>query len=306
MIEEGEGIDAFDKYYKILSVKTPFPAMKITNENLFRARKDEGKIIDNISQIRYPPVEFAVKGRLNDKGESMTYLSTSQIGTLAEINVGYYEVYCTANIQYLKKDIVFHIVGIKKEKIKITPKIDNAVFSLYRDLITSKKQKVYNATIALARHLFSSNRFRSGILYSSVHEDKTNQNIFNLAIKPADFDECCRITSLEYNILRFSPSNKNIIIDTINNGKPMENGNIEWELSYADMIEQTNKKIHGEIFKENNEIIHYKFGGGKIEIETTESYFVRFFQSNEIREIYKSEVKSFNLNLKLMNTQPDR
>lgn len=292
MIESGENIDAFDKYYKILSVKSPFVGMVIGNDNFFRVRKDEGEIIDNISKIRYPPVEFAIKGRLNDKGESVTYLSTSQIGSLAETNIGYYEIYCTANIQYLKKDIVFHLVGIKKEKIKITPEIDNDIFSLYRDLITSKDKKVYNATIALAKHLFPSHGFKSGILYSSVQEDKTNQNLFNLAIKPADFDVCCRITSLEYNILRFSPSNSNIVIETINNGKPMENGDIDWELSYTDMIEQTNKKTHGEIFKNNNGIIHYKFGGGQIERETMKSFFVRFSQSKEIKEIYKSEVKN--------------
>jgi hypothetical protein len=292
MIESGENIEAFDLHFKTLSIKAPFIGMEILNEFLFRARKDEGEIIDHIAKMKYPPVEYAKKGRLNDNGESIAYLSSGELAPLAEINIGYYELYCNAKIQYFKKDIIFHLVGVKKDKIEITPPIDNETFSLYRELITTKDKKVYNATIALARHLFSSKGFKAGIIYSSVQEDKSNQNLFNLAIGPEDFDECCKIIELEYNILRYVPDEDHILIDTINKGAPIESGEIKWELSYSDMMEKLNKKIDGEVFKINNGIVHYKFGGGLIENETEDSFLVKFTRTNSVEEIHKSEVKN--------------
>lgn len=292
MIESGEEIETFEKYFKILSMKAPFPATTILNEYFYRVRKDEGEFIDHVSKIKYPPEKYAKKGRLNDNGESLAYLSSGEISPLVEIDIGYYQVYCYAKIQYIKKDIFFHLAGVKKDKIKITPSMDNEVSSFYRELLTTRDKKVYNATIALGRILFSSEGFKVGVLYSSVHEDKTNQNLFNIAIKSNDFDECCKIIELEYNILRYVPDKDCILIDNINNGKPLESGEIKWELSYYEMMKQLNEKINGEVFKVNNGIVHYKFGGGHIESETTESFFVRFIQSNNIIEIKKSEVKN--------------
>lgn len=292
MIASGENIETFEQQFKTLSIKTPFVGMTIFNDFFFRVRKDEGEVFDHVSKMKYPPILHAKKGRLNDTGESIAYLSSGELAPLAEMDIGYYELYCSAKIQYFKKDIIFHLVGVKKDKIAITPPIDNETFSLYRDLITTKDKKVYNATIALARHLFSSKGFRSGIIYSSAQEDKSNQNLFNLAIRPSDFDECCRIIELEYNILRYVPDKDHILIDNINKGKPDQTGLIKWELSYTDMIEQLNRKIDGEIFKVNNGIVHYKFGGGHIENETNVSLFVRFTQTNDIVEIRKSDVKN--------------
>lgn len=163
---------------------------------------------------------------------------------------------------------------------------------MYRELITTKDKKVYNATIALSRILFSSKGFRAGIIYSSVQEEKSNQNLFNLAIRPDDFDDCCKIVELEYNILRYIPEKNEISIDTVNKGKPLESGKIQWDLPYSDMIEKLNGKIDGEIFKINQGIAHYKFGGGLIEKETNESFFVRFSRSNSIEEIQKSLVRN--------------
>lgn len=292
MIDSGESIEAFDSHLKALSIKNPFIGMKILNEFLFRARKDEGEIIDHISKIKYPPVQYAKKGRLNDNGESIAYMSSGELAPLAELDIGYYDLYCNAKIQYLKKDIIFHLVGVRKDKIEITPAIESEAFSLYRELITTKDKKVYNATIALARHLFSSKGFKAGIIYSSVQEDKSNQSLFNLAMRPSDFDECCKVVELEYNILRYIPEKDHILIDTINKGIPQESGEVKWELSYSEMREKLNSKINGEIFKVNNGIVHYKYGGGPIESETKESFFVKFTRTNSVEEIYKSEVKN--------------
>lgn len=114
MIESGEGIEAFDTHFKTLSSQTSLIGITVSNEFLFRARKDEGEVIDHVSKIKYPPAQYAKKGRLNDDGESLAYLSSGEIAPIAEIDIGYYELYCNAKIQYLKKDVIFHLVGIKK------------------------------------------------------------------------------------------------------------------------------------------------------------------------------------------------
>lgn len=290
LIEKEAGVDAYEHLYKNLSKEAPLPAMRLTNKDFFRVRKDNGEIFTHISKIKYPPREFATKGRFNDIGQSIAYLSTNQIATLAEMNIGYYQIYCTANIKYIDRDILFHCVGLVGNKAEIVPSFENRVQTLYRNLITSKETKVYNATIALGRHLLSAN-FKTGILYSSVHEDKSNWNLYNVAVKPDDFDECFKIVSLEYNILRFSPE-RGIVIETINTGSPEENGSITWQLSYDEMIGQTNQQITGEVFKDNNGIIHYKYGGGHIHSETANSYFVRFVQAMKLIEVLKSEVRT--------------
>jgi hypothetical protein len=289
LIEQEANIDAYEHLYKNLSKETPLPAMRLPNKDFFRVRKDNGKLFTHISQMKYPPRECATKNRFNDIGESIAYLSTSQIGNLAEMDIGYYQIYCTANIEYIDQDILFHCVGLVGDKIKIVPSFENRVQILYRNLITSKEPKVYNATIALGRHLLSAN-FKIGILYSSVHGDKSNWNLYNVAVKPDDFDECFKIVSLEYNILRFSPE-REAVIETINMGRPEENGSITWQLSYDEMIGQTNQQITGEVFKDNNVIIHYKYGEGHIHSQTANSYFVRFVQSGKLIEVLKSEVR---------------
>ncbi len=205
LIEKNESIDAFTPHFKQLTQHCHFDATSILNEHFYRARKDNGILIDNICKMRYPPAEFAGKGRLNDIGESVTYLSSSELTTIAELDIGYFDIYCLAKVAYFKKDIIFHLVGVRPGTIKNIYTLNNEITSFYKKLITTKDKRVYNATTALARILLSSKGFKAGILYSSVQEDKSNKNLFNLAVKPQDFDDCCKIVELQYNTLRYSP-----------------------------------------------------------------------------------------------------
>lgn len=292
LIENNASIEAFTPHFKQLTQLCHLPAMTIHNDYFFRARKDNGVLIDNVAKIKYPPPELACKGRLNDDGESVTYLSSSELTTIAELDVGYFDIYCVAKIAHINKDTIFHLVGVRDGTIQNVNPIKNEVIYFYKKLITTKDKKVYNATTALARILFSAKGFKAGILYSSVQEDKTNRNLFNLALKPEDFDSSCEIVELEYNTLRYSPYRDEIVVHTLNKGKPTFDGSVEWQFNYDKMIELNNWNINGEVFKVGNGIVHYNHGAGPIEKETLNSYLVRFTRSNQIVEILKSEVKN--------------
>jgi len=292
LIEKNASIDAFTPHFKQLTQLCHFSATSLLNEYFYRARKDNGTLIDNVSKMKYPPAEFAGKGRLNDKGESVTYLSSSELTTIAELDVGYFDIYCVAKIAYLKKDVIFHLVGVRNGTIKNVSTVENEITSFYKKLITTKDKKVYNATTALARILLSSKGFKAGILYSSVQEDKTNKNLFNLAIKPQDFDDCCRIVELQYNTLRYSPYYDEINVHTLNVGTPLENGTISWQYSYDKMIELNNWNTKGEVYRVGRGIAHYLHGAGLIESETINSFLVRFTRTDQLIEVLKSELRN--------------
>jgi hypothetical protein len=292
LIEKNASIDAYTPHFKQLTQLCHFTATSILNEHFYRARKDNGILIDNVCKIKYPPPEFAGKGRLNDNGESVTYLSSSELTTIAELDIGYFDIYCVAKIAYLKKDIIFHPVGVRTGTIKNVNELENGITSFYKKLITTKDKRVYNATTALARILLSSKGFRAGILYSSVQEDKSNKNLFNLAVKPQDFDDCCKIVELEYNTLKYSPVNDEINIHTLNVGTPLADGTISWQYTYDKMIELNNWNTKEEVYRVGKGIVHYKHGGGPIESETISSFLVRFTRTNQVIEVLKSELRN--------------
>lgn len=292
LIEKNSGIELFTPHFKQLSQLCHFQAISILSEHFYRARKDNGILIDNVSKMKYPPSEFASKGRLNDNGESVTYLSSSELTTIAELDIGYFDIYCAAKVAYVKKDIIFHLVGVRDGTIKNVNPLPNEIVSFYKKLITTKDKKVYNATTALARILLSSEGFKAGILYSSVQEDKSNKNLFNLAMKPQDFDDCCKIVELQYNTLRYSPFYDEINIHTLNVGTPLEDGTIAWQYTYDKMMELNSWNIRGEVYRVGRGVVHYKHGGGPIESETMKSFLVRFTRTNEVIEVPKSELRN--------------
>lgn len=292
LIEIGASIEDFDPIYKQLSQHTIFQAIPIENEWFYRVRPDEGKLIENISGMKYPPAEYATKGRLNSKGESLTYLASSELGTIAEMDLSLYEIYCSAKIKYKKKEIIFLIIGVKMDRLSAIDKNDNEILSLYRQLITTKDKTVYNSTIALAKHFMGSSKgFRPGILYSSVQEDKTNQHLYNIAVLPKDFDECFEFVEFEYNIIVYDYANRQYSIETLNRGQLQNNGSIKWELSYLEMLETSRKKYGSHIFKINNGIAHFDYGLGSIIDELQETYLVKFPKWEDQKEIIKSTVK---------------
>ena len=102
-IEAGKNCDFFLPYINHLSQKTQFIASKINNEYLYRIRKENGALFVNTGQLKYPPHLKSQKGRLNQQGESIVYMSLGEIAPLAELDISYYEVHCLIKIQYIKK-----------------------------------------------------------------------------------------------------------------------------------------------------------------------------------------------------------
>jgi|GEM_PF-835583 len=295
-IRDGKDIEYFVPYYKVLSEKTIFPASTLTNEWFYRARLATDKLFTNINELKYPPRDFAIKGRLNDTGEQVAYLSAGQIGPLAELDINFYQLFCLAKIKYFEKDILFHSVGVKnKDGLEDPHRIE--INRFYQELLTSKGKEYYNATIALARHFmgtafFNSDRTKSGaksgIIYNSVNEDKSNKPLYNVAVYPHVFDKCFKIEETCYYALKYEPKMDAYIITEINKGIPQLDGTIIWDKTYSEMIEETTKRFSRDIFIFNKSILHFKYGVGEIVKEDNISFLVSFRSGKQI--VLKNEI----------------
>lgn len=282
-IKEGKEISYFQPYYKILSPKTLFIGSTILNEWFYRARLLTDKLFEHVNELKYPPKEFAVKGRLNDDGEQITYLSTGEVAPILELDIGYYQPFCMVKIRHVMMDTIYYYVGVKGQYESNS--YDNiAVNNFYTRLLTSMCPEYYNATIALGRHFLQSNTsdingkpVKAGIIYNCVHEDKSNRILYNIALYPDVFDTCCRIEEAFYYVLTYAPKEDIISMNDMNKGIISLNGNIKWKKSYSDMIEEYEEKYSNDIFKMSyDSIIHYKYGVGKIVEENKETYIVNF------------------------------
>ena len=294
-IEEGQDISFFLPHYKIISQKTTFIASTLLNDWFFRARIATNKLFEHTDELKYPPKEFALKGRLNDQGEQITYLSTGEIAPIAELDLNYYQLFCMIKIKHVIKNTLFYYVGVRGQ-YETHSNADIEVNNFYLSLLTSKGSKNYNATIALGKHFLESgtlntngNPVRVGIIYNSVHEHKSNKLLYNIAIHPEVFDACCKIENAYYYVLTYNPQKNTNIMDDINKGSILNDGTIKWEKSYLEMINKYETKYSNDKFKKSQDsVIHFEYGGGKIVEENNSSYFVAF--RNGTKQILKKEL----------------
>lgn len=291
-IREGQPIEYFAGIYEQLFSKSRWNAMSIKNEVFYRARiTDQKELFKNISELRYPPSnKVKEKGRLNNAGESVAYLATSAISTFAELNCDYYQPICLAEVSYIHRDrIMFCTAGVHAEYYG-TSENEQLIMDLFCRLLTSPDKANYNATIAYANMILNKQIVEDhpfsirymGVLYNSAQEGKTNQTLFNIAVKPDVFDECFKITKAMYVIFSFSTSLNALYIKDINTGTILPDGQIRWELSFENMMEHCNSLFKNDVFlsarEEDGErfIIKYPEGSGQIINEDEDAYYVHF------------------------------
>lgn len=296
-IEEEQEISFFIPYYKVLSQKTAFIASTLVNDWFYRARIATNKLFDHIDELKYPRKEFAKKGRLNDDSEQITYLSLGEIAPIAELDINYYQPYCMIKIKHVIKDTLFYYVGVRGQ-YESHSNADVEVNNFYLGLLTSKGSKNYNATISLGRHFLGTGtlqpngkQVRTGIIYDSVYQDKSNKLLHNVAIYPEVFDACFKIEESYYYVLTYNPKENATIIDEINKGIVLSDGTIKWKKSYLKMINKFERKYSNDRFIiSHDSVIHYEYGGGKIVEENDSSYFVSFPKGIGIKQILKKEL----------------
>ena len=117
-------------------------------------------------------------------------------------------------------------------------------------LLSGRESECYNATIALGKHFMGSNtliptggKCKTGIVYNSVHEDKSNKLLYNIAVLPCVFNECFVIEEASYQILAYDSQNDAIIMHDINKGAIQTDGSIYWTKTYPEMIDELKQKF---------------------------------------------------------------
>jgi hypothetical protein len=294
-IKESKEISYFTPLYKILSQRTAFLAGPIENKYMYRARLLTSGLFVHENELKYPPREFTIKGRLNDNNEQVVYMSIDELAPICELDIGYYKIYCIAKIRHVNKETFFHYVGIKGE-YESDNTADKSVNECYMRLLNNKGKEFYNATIALGRHFLNSglimpdNKHKNvGMVYNSVHEDITNKTLYNIAVYPQTFEACFKIEEATYNVLTYSPSEDACVIQELNKGNVQSDGIIVWEKTFEEMMISFENKYSKDIFRFSEQAIaHYKYGLGTIENETKDSFLVSFRGS--IVEVKKNDL----------------
>lgn len=300
-IENNMHIEYFTEIYNDSWHLVRWNTMTIENDKFYRARTvNKEDLFHNINELKYPSASLvSEKGRLNNINESIAYLSTSELVPLVELNIGYYQIYCMAEIECNTRDILFFTIGVKAEYDGATQ--DEIKFiDFYNHLLTTPNKNYYNATIAFAKKIFGSDLIMNGIkknigiLYNSAQEFKTNQYLYNLVVEPAVFDDYFKIKKVTYQILSYDKLEECVRINEINHGEILDNAEVKWEKSYEEMIKYCNELYKRDRFRMSNEenqgfIVKYPEGTKIIEKEDEDYYY---FKSNEehIIKIEKTSV----------------
>lgn len=297
-IGNNEDIDYYKKIYASIWSLVRWNAVTLENELFYRGRLSlDNRLFTNISELKYPP-SFAVKekGRLNDIGQSIAYLSIASLSPLIELDIDFYQIFCMIEIEYILKDIFFFSIGIKGDYDGLTHE-ESEFIELFNHLLTSSNKEYYNATIAFSQKIFESGLIMNetkqnvGIAYNSAQESKTNKYIYNVAIQPDVFDKCFKIKSAKYELMRYREAEDAIEVLDINNGTILDNGNIIWEKSFDEMMNYCDSVFGGDLIITTDEngkdfMIKYPEGSGKI-ISSDEEYYCVNFKNNGIAKINK-------------------
>lgn len=294
-INDGKETDFFIRLINELMKRTVFYGMKIGNDVVFRVRPLGGELFKHTNDLKYPPIEFCKKGRLNSEYEQIAYLSISEIAPITEFNFDFFDIYCVAKIKIKDKDSIFHCAGMKADYSG--GKADNRLINkFFRDIFNTKGPNCYNATNALGKYFLYNDTLtkngqiiNSGLIYTAVNQEMSNQQLYNLAVTASAFDENFEIVGAEYNMLVFDKAQDSIIIETINKATINEEGNISWEFNRKEMLISVEEKYCNKThLMGENSIVSYKYGSGKI-IKEFENHYVVSFRNGE-KVILKSDI----------------
>ena len=283
-ITSGMPQDFFLPKFKALSNGAQFVCIQLENDTFFRVRSFSGNLFSSIADLGYPPHHSATKGRLNAAGKPVAYMSLSEMVPFAEANIGYYDMYCLARIQQVSPGTLFHCVGVEG-RYKPTDATSLAVNEFCLELLTKKGCENYDATIALGEHLMGCGTRDSdgnilpiemGVLYNSAQNEISNKPIYNVCIPASTFDKHFRVVSAAYHILALDNITDSAVIHTVNEGKTMSDGSIQWERSLEEMFVFRDRMFAGHVYIKGNVLLHYQHGAGEILAEDPVQFLVSF------------------------------
>lgn len=247
-----EILDRLEKYKKIdlkrisdkelfnLTLKT-IPCCNVMCRNyeeklqFFRVRKLEEDEYRYTKELIYPPKKYVkVRGRLNDIGESMLYVSRDQVTPFYEVKAKIGERYAMIAYEVVQgENIQATVIGLKNSysdemKLNEQGKINGRIIDQF--FYTEFTKDVGKGT----EHLYRVSNMLSKIFFDTPNCDAYeypsvafNRNV-NLAIKPQAVDKKLKIISVE-NIEIIEMNESGIKFNRISTAKSITNGEIGYE-----------------------------------------------------------------------------
>lgn len=295
-IGRNENPEFFIELFNKLMTGMIFSFMNISQSEFFRGRlfsRDE--LLSKECDLKYPPLEFAKKGRLNNDGESIAYLSNQIYGPIIEIDIDFYQIlYNATYILNDKSNLLGHMIGMKSQYYSENTENANGLIEFYNltnELLTSPDKSYYNATIGLAKHILG-RKFSNmpnhniALIYNSAQEHKTNNTVHNLAVTPEVFDRFFVLKEVQCQIMHLIPDEA-VNIDVVNQGIPDGQGNILWEKNLSRMLKDVELKFGNDCFytdDSKSRVISYPYGYGSVISKNDSSLVVEFknYGSKEI------------------------
>lgn len=221
-------------------------AASLQDVTFFRARVMDTDLFTHTDELKYPPPEHSLHGRLNKKGNPILYAAYSPAASIVEISAKVGQTLAIAIIKELPGHadrVRYFPIGMPASSQYATPTRDRAE-QLVHDYLNSEMSKrvnkgeehLYNSTIAIAEnflgkpllHLRYNTRLETGLIYPSVRADQSlDTNSYNVAMKPEVFDAHFRIVEIKSFIIMDVND-----IRQVNHATVREDGTLDWEQAW--------------------------------------------------------------------------
>lgn len=226
-----------------------FKAITLKNEAIYRARWNEhGRLFQNVSELVYPPAVCASKGRFNEKGESIFYGATSELGTIIELRPDLGKLFTISRFsRKTNEDPFFFPLAIRDKagRADFTPrkKSQKLLHDFLYEVLTARGNdtNAYDLSIMLARQFFGlgldmpQGRRYAGIAYASVEARFIASHLtYNVAMLPSFFHQYYQLA--ETLVYGLTLEETHYQLNPVNHATADATGVLNWRFSYDEMV----------------------------------------------------------------------
>lgn len=227
-----------------------FSAITLKNEAVYRARWNErARLFHNVSELIYPPAAFASRGRFNEKGESIFYGATSELGTIIELRPDMGKLFTIS--RFARKNVedpLFFPLAIRSKDGRadayFTPRrrSQKLLHDFLYEILTTRGDDInaYDLSIMLARQFFGlaidmpQGKGYAGIAYASVEARFIASHLtYNVAMRPSFFDENYQF--VETFVYGLTLEKTHYQLNPANHATADPTGALNWRFSYDEM-----------------------------------------------------------------------
>lgn len=251
-------VDLRPKILKDVLKGVIFSAITLKNDIIYRARWNQQlRLFENVSELIYPPPEYATRGRFNEQGESIFYGAACEFGTIIELRPEIGKLFTISRFaRKHAEDPLFFPLAIRDKDGErdryLTPrKRSHKVLHdfLYENLTSrGNDPRIYDLSIMLGRNFFDASvdlpqgsRY-AGIAYASVESRLISSHLtYNCAMKPVFFDQNYNFS--ETYVYGLTLEKNHYQLNPVNHATSGTSGNLNWRYSYQEMVERLSRGV---------------------------------------------------------------